>query len=126
VGTFYNGRLFQITMFCSTEFHNVERVIHEAYPCTYFRTKFEHGDFLSKLTRVELKKHFQKCSRETDILIPREITQFFVVLDGFSSSSSFNLSNKSCFHADSFSVKHMNNKNYLLIKQIFYILYDPF
>ena len=28
-----------------TKFHNVERVIHEAKPCTYFRTKFEHGDF---------------------------------------------------------------------------------
>jgi hypothetical protein len=46
-----------------------------------------------------MKKHFPECNREPDILIPREITQFFVVLDGFSSSSSFNLSNKSCFHA---------------------------
>lgn len=44
-GAFYNGRPFQVTMFCSAEYHNVERVIHEAYPCTYFRTKFEHGDF---------------------------------------------------------------------------------
>jgi hypothetical protein len=35
---------------------------------------------------VLMKKHFPECNREPDILIPREITQFFVVLDGFSSS----------------------------------------